>query len=202
MRGALFLAPIEAGGNIFLFSLASHAVDLCLINIQTASSFFAHLAWINDWCHATFQNSRGEKSQVFKFHVANFGDLSFGIKSLKCYFSVVFQWQYFIASGHPVQKPPVNESCISKAYNLSTKVGSLKCYCTSSHRLCCHFALSLSSPQDLDANHYFAQCSRVNCTDNYCVQEHKASFCHHFIMEAIRICFCWGCCGELLRIKS
>lgn len=42
----------------------------------------------------------------FKFHVANSGDLSFGIERSKCYFNFAFQWQRFIACGHPVQKPP------------------------------------------------------------------------------------------------
>lgn len=40
-----------------------------MIGVMQLSSFF-------------FKLQKGEKSQAFKFHVANFGDLSFGIESV------------------------------------------------------------------------------------------------------------------------
>lgn len=90
---------------------------------------------------------RKKKSQVFKFSVANFGDLSFGAESLKCYFNFVFSVTAFRCFWASCSKAPqqMKEIASAKARDLSTKVESLKRYCTSSHRLCCGSALNHSA---------------------------------------------------------
>lgn len=96
----------------------------------------------------------------------------------------------------------MKEIASAEAWDLSTKTESLQCHCSSSHRLCCHFALNHSITlmlihksltdkkgipahlftvfpfqiqsfvQDLGTKRYFVLCSCVNCPDCYWAEIH------------------------------